>query len=456
MAEVNPGERTESSRSAHRQSAGRVCIVGVGTVGLHEVLAFDAAGYETLGYDADSDVISAYQRGRDPTGTVEDERIAQCECEFTSDPSAIGAAEYVHVAVPTATDEGNASLEAVAEVGTTIGKQLDRGTTVVLVSTVSPGATERVFVPAVESDSGMTAGEGFSIAHAPVRLSPSTEGPTVFPETRLVGAESATVADDVAALFEQTVESVHVVEEIRAVEAAKCIENVQRDVNIALVNELTRVLGEMGLEPRTVLEAAGTKWNFHGYEPGLVGGECVPVAPHFLMDSAERAGCTPQLVDTARSVNEHMSSRVVDATIAALDRRGQRVRDAGRSPSRDRPQLVVVGLSYKPDSGSLKATPSEPIIRQLQQHGVDVVGHDPLVDADAASERLGIEMVGADEMSTVDAALVLVDHAKFTSLTLDDLSETMGPHAVVVDVPGVFDHSAADTTLIYRGLGDVS
>jgi UDP-N-acetyl-D-galactosamine dehydrogenase len=454
MTGANP--RADANAPPRQQPTARLCVVGVGTVGLQQLLAFDAAGHDTVGYDFDADLIDAYRRGADPTGTAGGDRIDDCACSFTADPSAIEAAAYVFVAVPTATDSGDPTLDCVRAAGRTVGQHLDPETTVVLVSTVAPGTTERVFVPVLEASSGLTAGEEFAVAHAPERLSPSTDGQTVFPETRLVGAASKEVAEDVATRLEASAGSVRVVDSLRVAEAAKCVENVQRDVNIALVNELTRVLGAMGLDPRSVLDAAGTKWNFHRYEPGLVGGECVPVAPRLLAASAERAGSTLRLVDLARSVNERMIDRVVETTITALARRAARLRDRGADRAPGRPDVVVLGLSYKPDSGSLAASPSREVVDRLRERGLCVAGHDPLVAADRAAEELDIEVVTAAEITGFDAAIVLVGHARFESLCLPDLRERLGPSPVVVDVPGVFDPPADADDLQYKGLCDVS
>lgn len=456
MAESSDVDRSTPSKGAQRQGLPSVCVVGVGTVGLHEVLAFEEAGHDTAGYDIDGDRIRAYRRGTDPSGTVDDERLARSECLFTMDPTCIGAAEYVLVAVPTATDDGTPTMESVADAAETVGYHLTPGTTVVLVSTVYPGATERVFVPALESASGLAAGSDFSVAHAPVRLSPRTDGSTVIPETRLVGADSAAVADEVAARFERVVDTVHVVDSIRATEAAKCVENVQRDVNIALVNELAHLLGGMNIDARTVLDAAGTKWNFHRYDPGLVGGECVPIAPQFIMESARRAGATPRLLKHARAVNDRMVDRVAETTIAALDHRADRRHGTEPTTPTDPATVLLLGLSYKSNSGSLEATPAKPVARRLEQHDVRVVGYDPLVDADAAADTLDIDVLPSIEEAGADAVVVLVDHDAFASLTVDDIRKGTSPTPVVVDLPGVFDTGSDHAAVIYRDVSDVS
>lgn len=456
MAESSGVDRSTSSQRTQRHSLPAVCVVGVGTVGLHEALAFEEAGHDTAAYDIDGDRIRAYRRGTDPTGTVEDNRLAHSECLFTVDPACIEAAEYVLVAVPTTTDDGTPTVESVADAAETVGHHLTPGTTVVLVSTVYPGATEQVFVPALESASGLAAGMDFSVAHAPVRLSPQTDGATVIPETRLVGADSAAVADEVAARFERVVDTVHVVDTIRATEAAKCVENVQRDVNIALVNELAHLLGGMNIDVRTVLDAAGTKWNFHQYEPGLVGGECVPIAPQFIMERARHAGATPRLLKHARAVNDRMVDRVADTTVTALAHRADRRHSTEPTIPEDPPTVLLLGLSYKPDSSSLEATPAKPVARRLEQRDVRVVGHDPLVDVDAAADTLAIDVLPTIEEAAADAVTILVDHDVFASLTIDDIQRGTSPTPVVVDLPGVFDTDSDHAAVIYRDVNDVS
>lgn len=455
-------QSTGSDGSTHRTRPS-VCVVGVGTVGLHEALAFAKAGYETVGYDVDRELIAAYRQGIDPSGVVDASRLTQTECSFTTDPASVEAADYVLIAVPTATAEGDPTMATVEAAAETVGHHFCPGTTVVLVSTVYPGATAEVFVPALESTSGLTAGTDFSVAHAPVRLSPHSHGSTVIPDTRLVGADSAAVAADVAAQFETVVDTVHVVDGTQVAAAAKCVENAQRDVNIALMNELSRLLGAMDIDARTVFEAAGTKWNFHQYDPGVVGGTCVPVAPQLILERARQAGATPELLNHARAVNDRMHRRVAETTALALEQRADRhaivgeVEPAGQSTARDaeRPTVLALGLSYKADSSSLEATPSKPVIGRLEELGARVVGYDPLVDATAAADSLDIQVVPeADEVSA-DAVLVLVGHKRFESLTVDDLRAATNQPFVLVDLPGLFD-AADEPDIIYRSVGDVS
>ncbi|MDZ5812519.1 nucleotide sugar dehydrogenase [Halorubrum sp. AD140] len=456
MAESSDVDQSTSAQRAQHHSPPSVCVVGVGTVGLHEALAFEEAGHDTAGYDIDVERIRACRRGEDSTGAVDEDRLARSECLFTMDPTCIEAAEYVIVAIPTATDDGTPTMESVAAAAETVGHHIVPETTVVLVSTVYPGATEQVFVPTLEAASGLAADTDFSVAHAPVRLSPRTDGSTVIPETRLVGADSAAVADEVAELFERVVDTVHVVDTIRATEAAKCVENVQRDVNIALVNELAHLLGEMNIDTRAVLDAAGTKWNFQQYEPGLVGGECVPIAPQFIMERARRAGATPRLLEHARAVNDRMVDRVTETTVSALAHRADRRHGTEPTTPTDPATVLLLGLSYKPDSSSLEATPAKSVARRLERRGVRVVGHDPLVDADAAADALDIDVLPSMEGAKADAVAILVDHSAFASLTIDDIRKGTSPVPVVVDLPGVFDPDSDHATVIYRDVSDVS
>lgn len=462
MAESNPVSGTASD---HVGALPDVCVVGVGTVGLHDALAFGEAGHDTVAYDVDADLLDAYRRGVDPTGAVDGGRLDRCACEFTTDPTRIGSSSLVLIAVPTATADGTPSLARVEDAAETVGRHLAPDSTVVLVSTVPPSTTESLFTPALESASGLRAGDGFAVAHAPVRLSPSTAGATVRPQTRLVGAATSSVADSVAAQFERAGTAVHVVDGVRAAEAAKCVENVQRDVNVALVNELTRVLGAMNLDAGAVLEAAATKWNVEAYEPGMVGGQCVPVAAEFLAGSARRAGVTSPLVSLARSVNERMVERVVDATVTAIEDRA-RALDAAMQPridgdptprrgaSGDRPTVLVLGLAYKPDSNGLDGSRSARVVAGLRDRGLRVVGHDPLVDTDEAATRLGIEATDSIRPGSAAGVLVLVGHDAYGALSLADVRVATGPNPVVVDLPGVFEPPTGDD-VAYRSVSDV-
>lgn len=431
-----------------------LCVVGTGTVGLHRAAAFDEAGFDVVAYDVDDAVIEACQRGNDPTRTVSDERVAAVDCTFTTDPATIARADDVFVSVPTELDDrGRLSLEAVVSAAETIGENLERGTIVVLESTVYPGATEEVFVPALESTSGLTAGHDFDVAYSPERLSPGFDRPPDRVRNRLIGAFSTDVTHEIAGLYDHIVGSTHVVDDVRTAEAAKCVENVHRDVNIALANEFARSLGAMGLDPQSVLDAAATKWNVPRYRPGPVGGNCLPVDPYFFLQQAERAGQPSTLVRLARAINEHVPANIARLACRALDDRREQFEGALGEDERSA-RLLVLGLAYKPESSALTGTPSVEVVSRIQDHGVEVVSFDPHVDSERASDLLDVDIQDSLSVSCFDGLLVLVGHQVFETLSLETLTPEMSPHPAVIDVPGVFD-AGADPSVDYRGVGDV-
>jgi len=447
--------------------------VGVGTVGLRRVVAFADVDVDVVGYDIDESLVAEYRRGVDATGTVGDARVAESDCSFTTNPACIRDADVVFVAVPTRHDaDARRSLPTVRAAAEAVGEQLTRDTTVILESTVPPGGTADVFTPALETAADMGSGDEFAVAYSPARLSSGPPADDSRNGTKLVAAEQPSVAQDVAALYERVFESVHVVGDPAIAAAAKCYENIHRDVNIALVNELAVALDALDLPVEDVLDAAATKWNVPRLEPGLVGGTCLPDDPHLFADRVEREGESTPLVRTARAVNEAVPERVAETTVAALAaRRAASARltnpapDAGEresaatataaSGSREsggEATVLLLGLTYKPDVADLSGSRSVVVAERLAERGVDVVGYDPLVDPAHAERVLPFDVRADRRFEGVDGVAVLVGHAAFDGLTLDDVATTGAVPPAVVDVPRVFDSGhASRLDVVYRG-----
>ena len=413
-----------------------ICIVGLGYVGLPLAVAFDRAGHDVVGYDVDAEKVSALERGDDPTGETSDAAVAGGDVAFASDPSAIGDAEYVVVAVPTPVDETqNPDLRFVESAGETVGSNLRPGATVVLESTVFPGATRDVLVPALEDASGMAAGEGFRVAYSPERVAPGDEQRGLRDVVKIVGADEEGVRERVAALYESVVDAgVHRVSSLEAAEATKCVENVQRDLNIAFVNELAVVFDRMGLDTEEVLGAAGTKWNFHDYSPGLVGGHCIPVDPFYFAHGSEVEGYTPKLTLKAREINEYMPKHVAELALKALNRCGNVIRDS---------RVLVLGLTYKPNVADIRTSEVTGVISELEDYGVEVVGYDPLADPAVVAERFGIEIRESLSFDGFDGIVVPTPHDDFERIDLSEASARLADDPFLVDVRGFFDESSA-------------
>jgi len=417
--------------------ADRICIVGLGYVGLPLALAFDDAGHHVLGYDVDAEKVAALDRGEDPTGDVGDAAVERSEVFFSDDPTAIGDADYVVVTVPTPIDDlQNPNLEYVEAAGETVGEHAHPGTTVVLESTVFPGATERVLVPAIEAASGYALGEEFEVGYSPERASPGDEGRGVRDVVKIVSGRTDAVRDDLARLYETIVDAgIHRADTIETAETAKVIENVQRDINIALVNELAIVCDRLGLETDEVLAAAGTKWNFHDYSPGLVGGHCIPVDPLYLAHRSEREGFSPKLTLQAREINEYMPKHAAELTLKQLNQCGKVLQDS---------RLLVLGLAYKPNVGDIRTSEVEGVIEELETFDVEVVGFDPHADTAAMRERFDVDIQSVPSFEGFDGIVVATGHDEFAGLELADVAAELNDDPLIVDVPGVLDESGAE------------
>ncbi len=434
----------ESHSSVRDHSSDEICVVGLGYVGLPIATAFDQAGYDVIGFDIDSGKIEQLTVGEDPTGDVGAERIAESEIVFTTDETAIQHATYVIVTVPTPIDElKNPNLTFVEDAGELIGHNITPGTTVVLESTVYPGATREILGPAVERTSGLSAGEGFSLGYSPERLNPGDETNGFRDVVKIVSAQTDAVLADLAGLYESVVEAgVHRAPSIEVAEAAKCIENIQRDLNIALVNELAITCNNLGIDTHAVLDAAGTKWNFHEYSPGLVGGHCIPVDPFYIIYESERNGFSPELIQQARKINDHMPIHVAKETLKALNDRGKVLSEA---------TVVVLGLAYKPNVGDVRTSAVERTIRKLEEYGVEVVGYDPLAETEAARAEFGIPIQTELRFDGADGVLLATPHDAFDDIEFTTVAAAMASDPLLVDVMGVLNAERyADSPLMYR------
>ncbi|MGQ3410660.1 nucleotide sugar dehydrogenase [Natrinema sp. LN54] len=423
----------------------RICIVGLGYVGLPLAYEFDAAGHEVWGFDIDPAKVETLESGTDPTDDIGDREIATSSIEFTSDASVIADVEYVIVTVPTPVDGSEKpDLSFVADAGRIIGRHIQPGSIAALESTVYPGGTRSVFAPAIEQHSGMTAGEEFGVGYAPERVVPGDREHTIRTVTKLVSGLTEGTRAELASLFETVVDAdVHETPTIEAAETAKCIENVQRDLNIALVNELAIACSHLGLDTSAVLEAAGTKWNFHEYEPGLVGGHCIPVDPFYLIYETERNGFSPELIRKGREVNSYVPEHVANMTMKALNDGGNVLRDS---------TVLVLGLAYKPDVGDVRTSAIDGVIESLEEFGVSVVGVDPIADDDAVRDEFGIEVRSTVSPDGADGIVIGTPHSAFDDLDFEAIVSAMSEEPIAVDVDGTFEERLDGLVSSYKRL----
>lgn len=418
-------------------------VVGLGYVGLQLAHVFDDEGYTVHGFDVDEVKIQQFQNGIDPTNEVGSQQLQASTISFTTNPSQLRACDFILLAVPTPIDDAKKpDLSLIEAAGETVGAHLTKGTTVVLESTVYPGATQEVLRPTLESESGLTAGKEFFIGYSPERVVPGQKSRDFRDIVKIVSAEDETTAHRLKQLYERPLNvDVHIAPTIETAEAAKCLENVQRDLNIGLINEFALACNnvDLDIDPYAVLTAAGTKWNFHQYSPGLVGGHCLPVDPYFLMEQFERKGHPLELPKLARQSNEQLPKYVVARLLQALEQRRKRTTTESTTE-----RVLLAGLSYKPGSADLRSTPIKQVISELQEQNVDLIGYEPHVDNDTLRAEFAIPFQNTFSASDVDALVILTPHQELQQLNLDELSMVMNDEPVIVDLTRTIDE---DTSL---------
>ncbi|WP_255149577.1 nucleotide sugar dehydrogenase [Halorarius halobius] len=438
MTASQPGaDRNEVLTSVERADGATVCVVGLGYVGLPLAVAFDRAGHAVVGYDVDTVKVGRLADGTDTTGDLGDDQVADSDVSFTADPALVATADYVVITVPTPLGEGNIpDLSAVEAAAGSVGEHLSPGTTVVLESTVYPGATREVLVPAIEDASGFTCGEEFAVGYSPERASPGDADRGLDGVVKIVSGQTDRVRAELAELYRTVAdEGVYEAPSIEAAEAAKVFENVQRDVNIALMNELAMACDHIGVDVHAALEAAGTKWNFHDeYRPGLVGGHCIPIDPHYLAHRAEQAGFTTDLLLTSRRVNESVPGHVADLALRALNERGKVLGES---------RLLLLGVTYKPNVGDIRDSKVADIAAELRTFDVSVQGYDPHADPAEVRRHVGLDLQSSLAFDGFDGVVVATPHDAFAGFDLDAMAEALADAPVLVDVSGLFDADEA-------------
>jgi UDP-N-acetyl-D-galactosamine dehydrogenase len=414
-----------------------VAIVGLGYVGLPLALAFGHR-MRTIGFDVSAEKIRAYRLGLDPTGEVErTEMLASPFLHTTDDSTEICAADFVIVAVPTPVDEANLpNFEPLASACRAIGPNLKIGATVIFESTVYPGATEEVCVPELEQASGRRWKHEFFVGYSPERINPGDKEHTLTRITKIVAGDSEQTLERVAGLYERVVNAgVHRATSIRVAEAAKVIENTQRDLNIALMNELAIIFHRMGIDTAQVLEAAGTKWNFLKFKPGLVGGHCIGVDPYYLTHAAEKVGHHPQVILAGRRINDRMGKYIAEQTVKCLAKLGKPITGS---------KVNILGLSFKENCADVRNTKVVDIVQELKSYEVTSHVHDPRVNPSDAKREYGIDVAAWDDISEADALVIAVAHQEFISMGLDVLLTKVKPGGCVIDVKSILDPRALE------------
>ena len=409
-----------------------VGIVGLGYVGLPLAVEFGKK-FRTIGFDLAQDKVAAYRRRVDPTGEVDAEDFkAASKLEVTDNPRALREADFIIVAVPTPVDEAhNPDFGPLVGASSSVGKNLTRGATVVFESTVYPGATEEVCIPVLERESGMKWKKDFFVGYSPERINPGDKQHTLTRIVKVVAGDTPQTLARVAEVYGSVVSAgVHRASSIKVAEAAKVIENTQRDLNIALVNELALIFHEIGIDTVEVLEAAGTKWNFLPFRPGLVGGHCIGVDPYYLTYKAETLGYHPQVILSGRKINDGMGKYVAEQTIKRMILRGFAV---------NRESVVVLGLTFKEDVPDTRNSRVVDVVRELQSFGANVFVHDPIASPEEAQREYGIRLTEWDELPRAAAMVAAVSHRQFKARSMEQVLAKLVPNGIFVDVKNQAD-----------------
>ncbi|ABC76294.1 UDP-N-acetyl-D-galactosamine 6-dehydrogenase [Syntrophus aciditrophicus SB] len=411
-----------------------VSVIGLGYVGLPVAVAFGKRK-RTVGFDINSTRIAELRKGHDRTGEVTPEDLAAADILFTSDINELRQADFHIVAVPTPVDNANQpDLTPVLRASETAGKALKKGDIVVYESTVYPGVTEEECVPILERVSGLTCGTDFTVGYSPERINPGDKEHTFTKIKKVVSGQDAETLEIVASVYESVVTAgVHRAPTIKVAEAAKVIENTQRDLNIALMNELALIFDRLGIDTGDVLEAAGTKWNFLGFRPGLVGGHCIGVDPYYLTHKAEMIGYIPQVILAGRRINDSMGKYIAQQAVREMILAGHNVLDA---------RVTVLGLTFKEDCPDLRNSRVIDIIRELEGYGVQLQVSDPMADGEEARHEYGVALTPLDRLLPASAVIVAVAHQAYRGMTPDQLAALTLGRPVVLDVKGIFDRQA--------------
>jgi UDP-N-acetyl-D-glucosamine/UDP-N-acetyl-D-galactosamine dehydrogenase len=412
-----------------------IAVVGLGYVGLPLAVEFGKK-YRTIGFDLSRDKVDSYRRFVDPTGEVSSADLeASTGLECTIDAAVLAQADFIVVAVPTPVDEAHQpDFTPLVKSSESVGRYLKRGAIVVYESTVYPGATEEICIPILEKVSGMKWKQDFFVGYSPERINPGDKDRTVTKITKVVSGDLPSTLETVKRVYESIITAgVHAASSIKVAEAAKVIENTQRDLNIALMNELSLIFHRIGIDTMEVLEAAGTKWNFLPFRPGLVGGHCIGVDPYYLTHKADMLGYHPQVILAGRRINDGMGKFVAEQTIKQMIAMGAPVKGA---------DVIVLGMTFKENCADLRNSKVIDVIRELQSYGVCVHVHDPIASSEDCEHEYGVKLTAWEQLPTALAIVAAVSHKEYLDMGLAELTSKLAPKGVFVDVKSTFDRGA--------------
>lgn len=424
--------------------AEKIAVVGLGYVGLPLAVAL-ARKFDVVGFDIDPRRVDELRSGTDRTNEVSAEELESTTLRFTSDPSDLEGRSIYIVTVPTPIDDANrpdfTAMNAACDI---VGPALSRGSIVVFESTVYPGVTEEICAPALERASGLRAGKDFKLGYSPERINPGDKDRPLSKITKIVSGQDSETLDRLAAVYGQVIDAgIHRASSIKVAEAAKVIENTQRDLNIALMNEISKICDLVGIRTSEVLDAAGTKWNFLRFYPGLVGGHCIGVDPYYLTAKAEQLGYHPQVILSGRRINDGMGAYIAQRVVKLLAQRDKPIHNA---------RVGVLGITFKENVPDIRNSKVADVCSELREFGIEPLVHDPLADPAEVSRAYGIELSRLDEFREMAALVVAVAHDEFEALDGARLSEMLADDGVLVDVRSKIDPSSLRSGITYWSL----
>ncbi len=431
-----------------------IAVVGLGYVGLPIAVSFAEKGIQTIAYDNNCSKIELYNQCIDPTNEIGSERLKQLlltpaddnRLIFTSEQSELAKANFYIVTVPTPVNQDNTpNLMPVLTASDSVGQVLKAGDIVVYESTVYPGVTEELCLPVLEKISGLVCGKDFKIGYSPERINPADNQHKIHNITKVVSGMDEDSLEKIAEVYEVVVEAgIYKAESIKVAEAAKVIENSQRDINIAFMNELSIIFDKMGIDTQAVLKAASTKWNFLNFTPGLVGGHCIGVDPYYLTYKAQLMGYSPEVILAGRNINDQMGKHIAEKTVKKMIEADIPIKGS---------KVGILGLTFKENCGDLRNSKVADIIDELREYGVETIVTDCEADRDQAIAEYDVKLIELSQMADLDAVIVAVAHDCYKSLTLQQLAGMcrgkMASNRVLIDVKGIFDRQKAQNEFLY-------
>ncbi|MGB3204777.1 MAG: nucleotide sugar dehydrogenase [Crinalium sp.] len=423
----------------------RIAVIGLGYVGLPVALAFAKKFSGTIGFDINYEKVTALKQGIDPTGEIPSDELKATTLQITSDPVDLKAANFFVVAVPTPIDRDNRpDLTPLIKSSETIGKVLQPGSVVVYESTVYPGVTEEICGPILAKASGLTQGIDFKLGYSPERINPGDKEHTIEKIVKVVSGEDAETLERVARVYETIIDAgVYRAQSIKVAEAAKVIENTQRDLNIALMNELAVIFDRLGIRTHDVLAAAKTKWNFLPFNPGLVGGHCIGVDPYYLTTKAQQLGYHPEVILAGRRINDSMGTYIAQRLIKLFVKSNLRIQGA---------KVGILGLTFKENVPDLRNSRVPDIVAELRQFGIEPLVHDSLVTSEQAQHEYGIQLTDWQDFSDLDGMILAVSHRFYLDMPREQLLAGIKTGGVLMDVKSAFDPATLPENLTYWSL----